>query len=426
MKRLFVSLMVILMACSFVFAGTVEAPKEAAITYEDVDFTFQPTMARYDAMGQSGLALMNRNDSFYSNPAVLADRGFALALPTVGVTFYNVYDLAKDKEVPDLAAAAAQGDSDAMINLGYKVLSNLGSGYNTLAKFDLGLGIKLGVIGLGSNLQVKIHALNNGVSLASQKLIPELNAAQTVAIGLKLIDTKYVSLSAGVAGHLVYKAYYKDIGANDAVDIFNSSNGIEPLVWDVPVMGGYGIPLDLGATLSLFNGQFTIAATANNLNGVYKMKSFSSAGDLVNSISEGTLTAPTDHEAKDSVDFEVKTPWSLNFGAALAPTGILLNPVISADLIDMYALVESMISDFNNFRWSDLLLHLNAGAEISLLNVVSARVGVNRGFMSVGAGIWLPFAQVDASYGWQEFGMELGDKPVDSVTIKFNLGYDKH
>lgn len=96
------------------------------------------------------------------------------------------------------------------------------------------------------------------------------------------------------------------------------------------------------------------------------------------------------------------------------------------DLIDMYALVQSMVDDFDSFRWSDLLLHLNAGAEINLFNIISARAGVNRGFMSVGAGIWLPFAQVDASYGWQEFGVELGDKPVDAVTIKFNLGYDKH
>ncbi len=105
-------------------------------------------------------------------------------------------------------------------------------------------------------------------------------------------------------------------------------------------------------------------------------------------------------------------------------SGATLNPVVTADLIDMYALVESMIKDYDNFRWSDLLLHLNAGAEINLIKVISARAGVNRGFMSVGAGIWLPFAQVDVAYGWQEFGDQLGDKPVDCVTVKFNLGYD--
>ncbi len=421
MKKALITLMVVLMACSFAFADV-----EAAATYDDINFAFQPTLARFDAMGQSGLALMSRNDSFYSNPAVLAQKGFGLAIPTVGITFYNIQKLASDPAVPDLIQGTINGDQTSMTNLAYKVASNLGSGYNTLAKVDLGLGIKLGVIGLGTNVQLKIHGLNDGSSVASQKLIPELNVAQTVGLGLKFVDTDFFSLSAGVAGHLVYKAYFKEIGANDAVDLMNSDDVVKTLLWDTAVMGGYAIPFDAGLTIGLFRDQFTIAATANNLNGTYKMKSFSGAGDLVNSLSAGTMTAPEGHISKDSVDFTVETPWSLNFGVAFAPDIAVLHPVVTADLIDMYALVKSMIEDYDNFRWSDLLLHLNAGAEVNLFSIISARAGVNRGFMSVGAGIWLPFAQVDASYGWQEFGEELGDKPVDAVTIKFNLGYDKH
>ena len=173
MKKIFIVMMVVLMACSMVFAEDVEP----AVEYSTIDFTFQPTLARYDAMGQSGLALMNRNDSFYSNPAALAEKGFGLAVPTVGITFYNVQKLVADEEVPDLAKAAMKGDQDAMTNLGYKVLSNLGKGYNTVAKVDTGIGLKIGVIGLGTNFQVKIHSLNDGTSVASAKLIPEINAA---------------------------------------------------------------------------------------------------------------------------------------------------------------------------------------------------------------------------------------------------------
>ena len=420
MKKLLITLMAVLLTCSFVFAA------EPVATYDAVDFTFQPTLARYDAMGQSGLALMNRNDSYYSNPAALAKKGFGLSIPTVGITFYNLQKLVADEQVPELVKGAMDGDQDSITNLAYKVLSNLGSGYNTVAKVDLGLGLKLGVVGLGTNVQLKIHALNDGTSVASQKLIPELNVAQSLALGLKFVDTDFLSLSAGVAGHFVYKAYFKEIGANDAIDLMNSDDMMNTLLWETAIMGGYAIPVDVGVTLGLFQDQLTIAATANNINGTYKMKSFTSAGDLVNSLSEGTLEAPDGHTANESTEFEVKTPWSLNFGVAFAPEVPVLNPVVTADLIDMYALVQSMVDDFDSFRWSDLLLHLNAGAEINLFNIISARAGVNRGFMSVGAGIWLPFAQVDASYGWQEFGVELGDKPVDAVTIKFNLGYDKH
>ena len=81
--------------------------------------------------------------------------------------------------------------------------------------------------------------------------------------------------------------------------------------------------------------------------------------------------------------------------------------------------------DNSDFRASDLLLHLNLGAEVGLFDILTVRGGVNRGYLSIGAGLWLPFMQVDASYGWQEFGNQIGDKPVDSLTIKFSLGYDK-
>ena len=154
------------------------------------------------------------------------------------------------------------------------------------------------------------------------------------------------------------------------------------------------------------------------------MKSYSGAGYLVNSFSEGAIKVPEDvPEKKDSTDFELETPWTLNFGVAFAPDISVIQPVVTADLIDMYQLVKSFNKD--TFRASDLLLHLNLGAELGLLNIVKVRAGVNRGFMSVGAGIWLPFAQIDASYGWQEFGVELGDKPVDALTVKVTLGYDK-
>ena len=45
--------------------------------------------------------------------------------------------------------------------------------------------------------------------------------------------------------------------------------------------------------------------------------------------------------------------------------------------------------------------------------------------MSVGAAVNLLLARIDLSYGWQEYGVELGDKPVDSFTVKVILGYDK-
>ena len=421
MRKAFILILMVVVACTAVFAEN-----EPPVVYEDIDFAFQPTSTRYDAMGQSGIALPTKLDSFFANPANLGvKRGFALSVPSFGVTFYNIQKMVEDEDAMANFNELINGNTDAALPFATKYLENLGSGRNVIAKIDTGVGIKLGVIGLGTNLQVKLHAMNEGTSVASQSIIPEVNIAQTVGLGLKIIDTNAFTFSAGISVHGVYKAYFKGIGGNKIISMVSGeSDPQKTLLWDTPVMGGYALPVDVGVTIGLVKDQLTISATVNNLNGKYKMKSYSGAGYLVNSFSEGAIKVPEDvPEKKDSTDFELETPWTLNFGVAFAPDISVIQPVVTADLVDMYQLVKSFNKD--TFRASDLLLHLNLGAELGLLNIVKVRAGVNRGFMSVGAGIWLPFAQIDASYGWQEFGVELGDKPVDALTVKVTLGYDK-
>ena len=411
----------VLAACAFVFAAD-----EPPVVYDDINFAFQPTLARYDAMGQSGIALPTRLDSFFTNPANLGvKRGFAVSVPSFSFTMYNIQPMVSDPDAMENFNALIAGDSDAAVPFATKYLENLGSGRNMISKIDIGVALKLGVIGAGTNVQIKLHTLNEGTSVASQNVIPEVNVAQTVGLGLKIIDTDVFSFSAGASISAVYKAYFKGIGGSKILDLIGGdSDPDKVLLWDTPVMGGYAIPFNLGITFGLFEDQLTLSATANNLNGKFYMKSYTGAGYLVNSYFEGTIEVPDDAPvARDSVDFEVETPWTLNFGAAFAPKMNAIQPVITTDLIDMFELIKSFNQE--SFRASDLLLHLNLGAELGLFQIVKARVGVNRGFLSVGAGVWLPFAELDASYGWQEFGEELGDHPVDSFTVKFSIGYDK-
>ncbi|MBR5098238.1 MAG: hypothetical protein IK091_03325 [Spirochaetales bacterium] len=421
MKKAIILVLMVLAACAFVFAAD-----EPPVVYDDINFAFQPTLARYDAMGQSGIALPTRLDSFFTNPANLGvKRGFAVSVPSFSFTMYNIQPMVSDPDAMENFNALIAGDSDAAVPFATKYLENLGSGRNMISKIDIGVALKLGVIGAGTNVQIKLHTLNEGTSVASQNVIPEVNVAQTVGLGLKIIDTDVFSFSAGASISAVYKAYFKGIGGSKILDLIGGdSDPDKVLLWDTPVMGGYAIPFNLGITFGLFEDQLTLSATANNLNGKFYMKSYTGAGYLVNSYFEGTIEVPDDAPvARDSVDFEVETPWTLNFGAAFAPKMNAIQPVITADLIDMFELIKSFNQE--SFRASDLLLHLNLGAELGLFQIVKARVGVNRGFLSVGAGVWLPFAELDASYGWQEFGEELGDHPVDSFTVKFSIGYDK-
>ena len=422
MKRTIIAILIVLLVCSSVFADS-----EPAVRYEDkINFAFAPSLSRYDAMGQSGIANTTRLDSFFSNPSVIGlKNGFAISITNISASFYNLQKMVSDPEAMEDFNALIKGDTDAAVPFATKYLENLGTGRNMIAKFDLGFGIEAGVIGLGTNVQVRLHALNEGTSVASQSIIPEVNIAETLALGIKIINTDAFSLSAGVSVHGVYKVYFKGIGGNKILEMIGgSSDADKVLLWDTPVMAGLAAPVDAGVTFGFFDDQLTLAATANNLNGTYHMKSYSGAGYLVNSLSKDAIPVPSDvPPAKDSVSFDVATPWTLNFGVAFAPEISVIQPTLTADLIDMLSIINSIRE--KNFRASDLLLHLNLGAELGLLNIVKARVGINRGYLSIGAGVWLPFAQVDVSYGWQEFGTEIGDKPVDSVTVKFSLGYDK-
>jgi predicted proteasome-type protease len=68
--------------------------------------------------------------------------------------------------------------------------------------------------------------------------------------------------------------------------------------------------------------------------------------------------------------------------------------------------------------------YLKAGAEVKLLSMIDVRAGLNRGALSVGLGLDLLVFHIDASYYWREKGVEIGDKTVDALTVRFNLGVD--
>ena len=110
MRKAFIVVLMVIVACTAVFAE-----KEPPVVYEDINFAFQPTLARYDAMGQSGIANTTRLDSFFTNPANLGlKRGFALSIPSLSVALYNIQPMVSDPE--------AMEDFNALINDTHGVL----------------------------------------------------------------------------------------------------------------------------------------------------------------------------------------------------------------------------------------------------------------------------------------------------------------
>ncbi len=427
MKKIITILLTIMLCCSFVFA---EDAAEPAISYADkLDFAFQPTLSRYNAMGQSGLAVAGRLDSFYTNPAALAEGRFNLSLPSLAFTLYNAQKIVSDSSQRELISTvlSKKATQDDTLLLAEKLVKNLGNGYNVLAKADASVGFTVGSFGVGTNVQAKFHTLANGTSnLTNTTIIPEVNLAATLAYGMNIIKTDSFKLQAGISVHGVYKAYLQGQNAKTVSRILakeESSDVASLLLWEAPLMGGWAIPFDLGTTITLADDAVRFSVTANNLNGIYYMKSFSSVGDFINTTANKELItdAPEGHTSKASTDFKITTPWTLNVGFAFAPN-VLFHPTLSVDVVDVIGMCANMGK--KGFKASDLLLNLNVGAEVTFA-VLNLRAGINRGYASVGVGLGIIGVRIDATYGWQEFGVEIGDKPVDSFTIRVNLGYDK-
>ncbi len=427
MKKIIIALLALLICCSVVFAA--DSEKEPAIDYTGTidNFSFQPTFSRYSAMGQSGLAAPGRIDSFYTNPAALASGRFGLSLLSTSATIYNAQKIVSDKEQRDLISSVVSGEAseDDTLLLAEKLVKNLGNGYNVLAKLDSSVAIELGAFGLGTHVQAKLHTLAKGSSnLTNTTIIPEVNLAQTVALGFNLIKTDAFKLQVGASGHLVYKAYLEGQNAKTISRLLTKKEAEDVgtgLLWDTPIMAGFAIPFDAGVTFSFARDAVRLSVTANNLNGIYYMKSYSSVGDFVNILKKDSLEVPEDHKSFESTEFRIETPYTLNAGFAFAPN-IALKPVVTVDVLDVVTVVKEINED--GFDASDFLLHLNAGAELSFA-IFNLRAGVNRGYASIGLGMALLGIRIDAAYGWQEFGVEIGDKPVDSFTIRVNFGYDK-
>lgn len=427
MKKAIILILALVTVCTAAFALE---PVEPALDYSaKIDFAFQPTLARYNAMAQTGLAAPGRLDSFYTNPAALGEKRFGLAVPSASITLYNIQKTLVDRDtmesIDDLSKAKTKNErTSALVDVLQGLIGHLGNGYNNLATIDTSLALSLGWFGVGANLQVKLHTLAEGNSnLASVQIIPEVNLAPTVAFGMNIIDTEALTVAAGVSGHFVSKVYFKAVNANTVIEAINDKNVEETFMWKTPVMSGFAIPFDFGATVGFANNTLRVSATLNNINGKYYMKSFTALGfidDSTEKVPKDNLGNPK-YTAKKSVDFEIKTPMELNFGFAWTPDFGFVKPVLTADLVDMLDLVRGF---GDNFRASDLLLHLNAGAECNVLDILSLRLGVNRGYVSFGAGLGYTGFRIETAYGWQEFGESLGDKPVDSFTVKVTIGVD--
>ncbi len=428
MKKIFVALMVFCVLATSLFATTPVGPGvgNSAGYYSAVGKAFSPISTRSMGMGGSGIAVAGRSDSFFMNPAALASRRFQLSLPSLGVTVYNPQAILKSGLIDDLQAARA--DQNKYMDAAQKYLGIIsGKGFNEVLTTDLAMSLTAGGFGLGIQAQEKVHSYSPDGKTTSTQLLAEVNAAATLGFGFRInIVRDKFSIDLGVAARFDYRAYNSAISADNVITTFlgsgNTTAAKDKLLKETPLMAGWAIPVDVGISFNMPVG-FTVSVVARNINGTFHMNAYPGISNWTNELFKKPFTSDGQVGTGDKVAFEVKTPWSLDAGIGWAPTfgnvGNFIRPTIAMDVVDIIGLAKG---DFNTEK---LLTHLNMGAELRLLSILDVRAGLNQGYISIGAGVDLWALRIEAAYYRQEFGVQLGDKPVDALTIRANIGYDR-
>ena len=431
-KKILVTVFIVFAACSSVFAAD-------DIVFEGIDHAmysnalsapYTKTSARIMAMGGAGLAVFNNQDSLYINPASLGARGLVFNMPNVAVTLYNVkgiYDtgiVTSAIEDPSIFTDPEKLSSTLLGSDGKPGILSALSGYgrNKLATVDAGVGFKLGRFALAVDTQVNLNTYTDtGNSIADIQIIPQVDAALTAGIGLRFFRDSAINFDIGVSAALQIRAFMESISAQDALDMIpaeGSESDPMAILNAKPVAIGWAVPLTVGANVNFPFG-FTLAAVASNIqlvNGGYNY--------MITNI-EGLTGDPMSivSDVFESDAFTAKSDMNLSLGFGWSPDlggwEWLADPTVAFDVVDVIGL-------FDDISLDSFLTRVKVGAELQLFKFLELRGGLNSGYASVGLGINLfNLIHLEASYYWNEFGENLGDRDVDALTIRLNILWER-
>ena len=366
---------------------------------------FSATSAKYEAMGRAGVALHSDKDAIHVNPANIATDTWSWHIPAASVTIYNVRDILKSQIVQDAVEGNMKED---MTGYAPDLVGIYGkAGYGEIAKIDARIGFKAPHFELSSDTQINLFTYVPLENKMEMSVIPQVDDVTSLGIGMRLYGGN-VSLDLGVTGRFALRAYYSKIDLNTFL------NGDEDLMTKLmesnPVVVGYAIPFDVGATLNLPFG-FSTGMVYRNINGNYKTM-----------YAESLEALQAKEVVKDA--FKLEVPATLDVGVAWAPKmgawGWIAEPQVAVDVKDVIKVAKS------GFDKETLLKSLHAGVELQVLKLAEVRAGLDGGYVTLGAGLdLLHLIHVEAAYGRQLFELGAGEKAVDAFTIRMNIIWER-
>jgi len=364
---------------------------------EDVAYSsLTPKTAKSMAMGGVFTSVPTSEFSFFGNPAAFASRKAVLVLPSIDAWAYI-------KPTSDNLNALADSLSDTSALAG-QALSLMGDNGGTGGGFSLGLGFAGKGLGLGFFTTNDEYIEGNNP--ASGIVHSDTEATAIIGLGLPI---QLGDLLLCVGGDLrpFYRVRLFGAGHSDLAlaDLVKNKDDTDAMMASIYTDAFFGAAMDLGATLAL--DDFTIGLSIRDIAPSFPIAS-QDITELEDSLSAGNLP-----DTSDSTDSAVYTP--------SVTAGLSWTPRLLPGLIDpaLYFELQDPVSVFKNGDGAGSALNLiHAGAEVKCLSIVSLRGGINRGWLSAGAGIKLLFIDVNMAFFTEELGALPGDKSRSGLALE--------
>lgn len=363
---------------------------------------------------------MNSSDLSYllfDNPSELSESRNRFNFPAVAIQVNHVSTLLTQLTNDDVMSVIQsfinkeELDYGKLIDAGYSILENYPGGITDLFKIDLATGFQKENLAISLNVEAGLtsETVDSGASLGkiiSFSLMPHVTSALSVGYGRTICENEVFTINAGISLHGIQRLVTEKIDVIKGAEIVSLEKmDLNSILKSFKSDADFALTSDLSLSIGLTDKPFRFDFNLHNMPGTYKVKCYDSIFDMLNYESNGnkySVYTPTTLSAYFVVDFIPLNFWD--------------------GRIKLY--LRSGIDGFgpNN---SDLRQLLDTKVCLNLFNTVECVVRNKAGYHQYGLSLNYHENRIDLLYGWHEEGKYLGDKPVDTFTLKMSLGFDK-
>jgi len=383
MKRLLAILTILLLAGGFAFG-------------QDRLYAATPKDARSMAMGGAFVAMSEGYQSLYGNPAAYANKKVEFTVLSFNPWLYvrpTTDNISTFQSVADAISsdptAVAGPLSDLVTDNGFGAGMSVGMGW-------IGNGLALGLLGGG-----EAYVAGDTLLGASGTMDAQIAAIVGIGVPLQIGPFRFQ-----VGGDV--RPYLRMTGELVGTELLGAMSGGD----DFDIMAqevdlGFGLAVDLGARMDI--GKMVSIGLAVRDISTRQTYSASTFGDVLSSLGGGDL--PPGDDAVYSIAPNV------TLGASITPITGALSKVVDVTVI---AEIQDPINVYldKSSVWN--VFHLGVEADF-LGGLLSLRTGLNKGWISLGAGVSLLVLDVNVALFTEEMGPRPGDSPRTGIAAEVSI-----